>query len=154
MKIKTEKNMASKYSLAFISEAILLLLIVIGGLTIPVAATTPTVSYFTGFSGFIDYGYSTSVPSIAISPSYSSTAFQEYDIKYGYSVPGNINISQTSLSGKTNIVQNNLPGNVGNFDNLFSKAIANYHVNPPTPIADPSPDFTFHNLNSVYISFT
>jgi len=146
--------MAAKYSMACISGATLLLLIGIGGIAIPVSATTPSISYFTGFSGFIDYGYSTSVPSIAISPSYSSTAFQEYDIKYGYDVPGKINTIQNSLSGNSNTVQNNLPGNVGNFDDLFSKAIANYRVNPPEPIANPSPDFTFPNLYSVSISVT
>jgi hypothetical protein len=135
--------MASKYSAFFIFEAIIVILIIVGGFAIPVSATTPTTSYFTGFSGFIDYGYSTTIPSIAISPSYSTSAFQEFDIKYGYSVPG-----------KTNNAQNNLPGNPGNFNDLFAKAMVNYHVSPPKPISNPSPDFTFRNLNSVYISIT
>jgi|WetSurMetagenome_2_1015567.scaffolds.fasta_scaffold424187_1 hypothetical protein len=135
--------MALKYSKEFIFEAILVILITGGGFTIPVSAATPTTSYFIGFSGFIDYGYSTTIPSVVISPSYSNIAFQEYDIKYGYSIPG-----------KTNNGQHNLPGTSGSFDNLFAKAMVNYHVNPPKPIANPSPDFTFHNLNTVHISFT
>ena len=135
--------MALKCSNKFIFGIILLILIAIGGLVIPVSATTPAITYFTGFSGFIDYGYSTTLSSVAISPSYSNNAFQEFDIKYG-----------TSLPGKTNNATHNLPGSVSSYDSLFTNAMVNYHVNPPKPIANPSPDFTLHNFNAVYISFT
>jgi len=135
--------MTLKYFRIFISEAILLILIVIGVFGIPVSAATPPTSHFIGFSGIIDYGYSTTLPSVVISPSYSNSAFQEYDIKFGTSVPG-----------KTNNARTNLPGNSVNFDDLLAKAMTNYYENPPKPIANPSPDFVFHNFNSVYISVT
>jgi hypothetical protein len=132
-----------KFSKEFIFGAILGIIVIGGGFAAPVSAATPTTSYFTGFSGFIDYGYSTTIPSVVISPSYSNVAFQEYDIKYGYSLPG-----------KTNNAQHDLPETSGSFDNLFTKAMVNYHIIPPKPIANPSPDFTFHNLNAVRITVT
>jgi hypothetical protein len=135
--------MAFKFSRKFIFGAMLGIMVLGGGFAIPVSAATPTTSYFIGFSGFVDYGYSTTIPSVPISPGYSNIAFQEYNIKYGYSRPG-----------KANGVQHDLPGTSVSFDSLFTKAMVNYHVNPPKPIADPSPDFTFHNLNAVHITVT
>jgi hypothetical protein len=135
--------MALNFSNEFIFGAILGIMVIGEGLAIPAYAATPTTSYFIGFSGFIDYGYSTTIPSVVISPGYSNIAFQEYDMKYGYSLPG-----------KTNNAQHDLPGTSGSFDNLFTKAMVNYHVSPPKPIANPSPDFIFHNLNAVHITVT
>jgi hypothetical protein len=122
--------------------AILAILMLSGGVAIPVSATTPMTSYFTGFSGIIDYGYSTSLSPVTISPSYSNSDFQEFDIKYGYSLPGS-----------TSHIKNNNSGRLGN-DNLIAKAMINYHINPPKPIQNPSPDFTLRNFDSVNISFT
>jgi hypothetical protein len=149
---KREENMEIKYSNIIIIIANLAILIIVGGVAIPVSAATPTTSYFSGFSGYIDYGYSTTLSSVVISPSFSNSAFQEYDIKYGYSIPEKTNINQNDLSGR--ITQNDLSGHLGNPDVLFARAMVNYHVNPPKPITNPSPDFTFHNFDSVYISFT
>ena len=135
--------MALKCSNGIIFGIILLILIAIGGFGVPVSATTPAVKYFTGFSGFIDYGYSTTLSSVTISPSYSNNAFQEYDIKFG-----------TSMPGKANNATHTLPGTPVSYDNLFAKAMVNYHINPPKPIADPAPNFTYHHADSVVISFT
>jgi hypothetical protein len=135
--------MALNFSKEFMFGAILGAMVISGGFAIPVSAATPSTSYFIGFSGFIDYGYSTTIPSVIISPSYSNIAFQEYDIKYGYSLPG-----------KTNNTQHDLSGPSGSINNLFTKAMVNYHIGSPKPIANPSPDFTFHNLNAIHISIT
>jgi len=142
--------MALKCSNGFVLGIILLVLLAIGGFGIPVSATTPALTYYTGFSGFIDYGYSTTLSAVTISPSFSNEGFQEYDIKYGTSLPG----YGASLPGKANNVTHTVPGTPVSYDNLFANAMINYHTNPPKPIADPSPNFTFHQFNAVYISFT
>ena len=142
--------MALKSSKRLILGLILVILIAIAGFGTPVSATTPGVTYFTGFSGFIDYGYSTTLSTVAISPSISNEGFQEYDIKYGTSLPG----YGSNLPGKANNVTHMLPGNSVSYDNLFANAMVNYHINPPKPIADPAPNFTYHHFNTVVISFT
>jgi len=143
IKSETEENMALECSNGIIFGIILVILMAIGGFGVPVSATNPAVTYFTGFSGFIDYGYSTTLSSVTISPSYSNNAFQEYDINYG-----------TGLPGKANNATHTLPGTPVDYDSLFAKAMVNYHVNPPKPIADPAPNFTYHHFNTVVISFT
>lgn len=142
--------MALKSSQRIIFSILLVILIAIGGCGIPVSATTPAITHFIGFSGFIDYGYSTTLSPVAISPSFSNEGFQEYDIKYGTSLPG----YGASLPSKANNATHNLPGTPVSYDNLFAKAMVNYHVNPPKPIADPAPNFTYHHFNGVVISFT
>jgi hypothetical protein len=142
--------MALKSSQGITSGIILLILLAIGGFGIPASATTPVITQFTGFSGFIDYGYSTTLSSVAISPSFSNEGFQEYDIKYGTSLP----VYGANLPGKANNVTHTLPGTRISYDNLFANAMVNYHTNPPKPIADPAPNFTYHHFNSVIISFT
>jgi hypothetical protein len=142
--------MALNSSKGIVFGIILVILLLIGGFGVSAFATTPVTMHFTGFSGFIDYGYSTTLSTVAVSPSYTNEAFQEYDIKYGTITPG----YGTSLPGKAYNVSHTLPGTVISYDNLFSNAMVNYHINPPKPIADPAPNFTYHHFNTVVISFT
>jgi hypothetical protein len=151
MTSETGENMAFKSSRGIIVGSILVVLLATGGFGIPASATTPVTVHFTGFSGFIDYGYSTTLSTVAVSPSYTNEAFQEYDIKYGASTPPGYG---TNLPGKATNVTHTLPGTITSYDNLFANAMVNYHTNPPKPIADPAPNFTYHHFNTVVISFT